>query len=68
MPGGCTCQNKPENRPEAEGLSKYAIKTFGITRHWLYSPWNQGSIIWYQFGMKTCYLPKINKKYVEKEC
>ena len=66
MPGECTYQCKPEDRPE--GLPNYVIKTFTMTRHWLYSPWDHGPIIWYQFGNKTCYLPKISKSYVEKEC
>ena len=66
MSGGCTYQNKSDDRPE--GLAKYIIKTFAITRHWLYSPWDQEQIIWYQFVKKTCYLPEISKLYVEKGC
>ena len=63
MPGGCAYQNKPDDRPEG-----YVIKTFAITSYWLYSPWDQEPIIWYQFGKKTCYLPVISKLYVKKGC
>ena len=31
-----------------------------------YSPWDQDQIIRYQFGKKTCYIPKVWKFYVEK--
>ena len=65
MPGGSTYQNKPENRPE--GLSKYLCISKLLSPDTDCSPWDQGPIIWYQFGKKTCYIPKISKLYVEKD-
>ena len=44
------------------------IKTFAITPDTDYSSWDQRPIIWYQFGKKTCYIPKVSKLYVEEGC
>ena len=36
-------------------------------RNYMLCPWGQGPIIWYQFGKKTCYIPKASKFMQKKD-
>ena len=46
-------------------LEKYLVSDCQ-RRNYMLCPWGQGPIIWYQFGKKTCYIPKSSKFCVEK--